>query len=95
MELTLKTTQKFQLVQKVAARLLSGAPVLKELHWLPTCFQDQFKVLVLTFMTLEPLIEGPSHLHFGCGPNPTLKNFPEDVEAWLFWFKEIFSLTTV
>ena len=51
--LPLKTVQKPQLVQNSAARLLTGANyrehithLLQELHWLPVCFQAQFKVLV-------------------------------------------------
>ena len=56
MGLPLKTTQKLRLVQNEAAGLLAGTsyrdhitPVLKELHWLPICFQLEFKVLVMTF----------------------------------------------
>ncbi|XP_077788962.1 uncharacterized protein LOC114600407 [Podarcis muralis] len=60
--LPLKVTQKLQLIQIAAARLVTGSgrqdhitPVLKDLHWLPVCFRAQFKVLVLTFKALKGL----------------------------------------
>uniref|UniRef100_A0A803T733 Reverse transcriptase domain-containing protein n=1 Tax=Anolis carolinensis TaxID=28377 RepID=A0A803T733_ANOCA len=49
--LPLKTARKLQLVQRSAARLITGAsyrerstPLFKELHWLPFIFRSQFKV---------------------------------------------------
>ena len=61
-ELPLKVTQKLQLIQNAAARLVAGSgrrdhitPVLKDLHWLPVRFRAQFKVLVLTFKALNGL----------------------------------------
>uniref|UniRef100_A0A803SRC4 Reverse transcriptase domain-containing protein n=1 Tax=Anolis carolinensis TaxID=28377 RepID=A0A803SRC4_ANOCA len=65
--LPLKTARKLQLVQRAAARLLTGAnyrerstPLFKELHWLPIIFRSQFKVQVLTYKTLNGL--GPAYL---------------------------------
>lgn len=56
MELSLKSTQKRQLVQDVAAGALNRVgfsdhvtPVLFHLYWLLVCGQTQFKVLVITF----------------------------------------------
>ena len=67
MGLPLKVTQKLQLIQNVAARLLTGSGrrdhitlVLKDQHWLPVRFGAQFKVLVLTFKALKGL--GPVYL---------------------------------
>uniref|UniRef100_A0A803T8P4 Reverse transcriptase domain-containing protein n=1 Tax=Anolis carolinensis TaxID=28377 RepID=A0A803T8P4_ANOCA len=52
--LPLKTVRKLQLVQRSAARLITGAsyrerstPLFKQLHWLPISFQAQFKVQVI------------------------------------------------
>ena len=57
--LPLKSVRKLQLVQRAAARLLTGAgyrehttPLLKQLHWLPVHFWAQFKVLVMTYRAL-------------------------------------------
>uniref|UniRef100_A0A803T4E3 Reverse transcriptase domain-containing protein n=1 Tax=Anolis carolinensis TaxID=28377 RepID=A0A803T4E3_ANOCA len=65
--LPLKTAQKLQLVQRAAARLITGAayrertiPLLSQLHWLPICYQAQFKVLVLTYKALNG--SGPIYL---------------------------------
>ena len=65
--LPLKMTQKLQLVQNAAARLLTGTsykdhitPVLKELHQLPIHFQSEFKILTMTFKALNSL--GPQYL---------------------------------
>lgn len=64
LELPLETTEKLQLIQNVAARMLRGAnkydqmtPILCELHWLLIRLCVQFKVLILSFKTrngLEP-----------------------------------------
>ena len=55
----MKTVWKLQLVQRAAARLLTGVgyrehttPLLKQLHWHPVCFRMQFKVLVITYKAL-------------------------------------------
>uniref|UniRef100_A0A803T7X0 Reverse transcriptase domain-containing protein n=1 Tax=Anolis carolinensis TaxID=28377 RepID=A0A803T7X0_ANOCA len=60
--LPLKTARKLQLVQRAAARFLTGAnyrerstPLFKELHWLPFTFRTQFKVQVLTYKALNGL----------------------------------------
>uniref|UniRef100_A0A803TII9 Reverse transcriptase domain-containing protein n=1 Tax=Anolis carolinensis TaxID=28377 RepID=A0A803TII9_ANOCA len=65
--LPLKTARKFQLVQRAAARMLTGAPyrdrstlLFRELHWLPFIYRAQFKVRVLTYKALNGL--GPSYL---------------------------------
>uniref|UniRef100_A0A803TWX2 Reverse transcriptase domain-containing protein n=1 Tax=Anolis carolinensis TaxID=28377 RepID=A0A803TWX2_ANOCA len=59
--LPLKTARKLQLVQRSAARLLTGAnyrarstPLFKELHWLPFTFRAQFKVQVITYKVWDP-----------------------------------------
>lgn len=61
-ELPSKTTQKLQLVLNTATPLLSGSsqwehilPILKQLHWLPVCFQVQFNMLFVTFKVLHIL----------------------------------------
>ena len=53
MGLPLKTVRNLQLVLNAVARLIVGTrrfehirPILARLHWLPICFQAQFKVLV-------------------------------------------------
>ena len=61
--LHLKLLRKLELVQNVAARLLSGAaptPLLRELHWLPIHYRARFKVLVLVYIALNNL--GPGYL---------------------------------
>ncbi|KAF7246760.1 Reelin [Varanus komodoensis] len=65
--LPLKTVRILQLVQNRAARLLTGTgryvhmtPVLRQLHWLPIEVRAQFKVLVITYKTLNGL--GPGYL---------------------------------
>uniref|UniRef100_A0A803TNY3 Reverse transcriptase domain-containing protein n=1 Tax=Anolis carolinensis TaxID=28377 RepID=A0A803TNY3_ANOCA len=65
--LPLKTARKLQLVQRSAARFLTGAgyrehtmPLLKQLHWLPINCRAQFKVQVLTYKALHSL--GPTYL---------------------------------
>uniref|UniRef100_A0A803TL80 Reverse transcriptase domain-containing protein n=1 Tax=Anolis carolinensis TaxID=28377 RepID=A0A803TL80_ANOCA len=65
--LPLKTARKLQLVQRAAARLITGAayrerttPLLSQLHWLPICYRAQFKVLVLTYKALNG--SGPIYL---------------------------------
>ena len=52
--------QRLQEVQNAAARLIPGArrrdhisPVLRQLHWLPVCQRDQFKLAVLVFKALH------------------------------------------
>ena len=51
---------KLQLVQNMAARLVSATPrgdhitpVLKSLHWLPISFRAKYKVFVITFKALH------------------------------------------
>ena len=58
---------KLQRVQNVAARLVSGvrkpdhiSPTLKALHWLPIEKQIIFKILLMTYKTLNGL--APSYL---------------------------------
>nr|XP_060615104.1 uncharacterized protein LOC132764950 [Anolis sagrei ordinatus] len=65
--LPLKTARKLQMVQRSAARLLTGAalrehttPLLSQLHWLPICYQAQFKVLALAYKALHS--SGPTYL---------------------------------
>ncbi|XP_029998146.1 uncharacterized protein LOC115424892, partial [Sphaeramia orbicularis] len=59
--------KSFQLVQNAAARLLTGTnrrdhitPVLQALHWLPIQFRIRFKILLLTYKTINGM--GPSYL---------------------------------
>ena len=59
--------RRLQLVQNVAARLLTGkrkhdhiTPVLASLHWLPVQFRIDFKILLLVFKVLNGL--APSYL---------------------------------
>ena len=59
--------KKFQLVQNAAARLLTGTnrrehitPVLQTLHWLPVEFRVKFKILLLTYKSINGL--GPAYL---------------------------------
>ena len=54
--------QKLQYVQDYAARLLTGTrkydsitPILKELHWLPVAERIHYKILLLTFKSLNNL----------------------------------------
>src|SRR4029434_421590 len=61
-----KTTERLQLIQNSAARLLNRAkrrehisPVLAALHWLPVTFRIDFKVLLLIYKTLKG--RGPSY----------------------------------
>ncbi|KAF7251871.1 C-1-tetrahydrofolate synthase, cytoplasmic [Varanus komodoensis] len=63
----LKTVRILQMVQNIAARLLTGTgryvhmtPVLHQLHWLPIEVRAQFKVLVITYKALNGL--GPGYL---------------------------------
>ncbi|KAF7239998.1 Pro-neuregulin-1, membrane-bound isoform [Varanus komodoensis] len=65
--LPLKTVRILQLVQNIAARLLTGTgryshitPILYQLHRLPVEVQAQFRVLVLTYKALNSL--GPGYL---------------------------------
>ena len=58
---------RLQLVQNAAARLITGTrrfehitPILAELHWLPVPFRIDFKILLLTFKSLNGL--APSYL---------------------------------
>ncbi|KAF7251615.1 Ena/VASP-like protein [Varanus komodoensis] len=66
-QLPLKMVRILHLVQNRAARLLTGTgrcsyitPVLCQLHWLPIEVRAQFKVLVMTYKTLNGL--GPGYL---------------------------------
>ena len=65
--LPLRLMRKLQVVQNVAARLLSGvrkyhhiSPILATLHWLPIRYSVDFKVLMLTYKALNGL--GPRYL---------------------------------
>lgn len=58
--LPLKSTWKIQLIQNVAAWLLSGGsrwehilPILKPVHWLPVSFWVQFKLLAVTLKLMS------------------------------------------
>ena len=74
--------KSFQLVQNAAARLLTGTnrrehitPVLQALHWLPVEFRIRFKILLLTYKTINGL--GPSYLRDDLvpyQPNRTLRS---------------------
>ena len=62
-----KTTERLQLIQNSAARLLTRtkrrehiSPVLAALHWLPVTFRIDFKVLLLIYKALNGL--GPSYI---------------------------------
>ena len=57
--------QKLQYVQNAAARLITGirkhhhiTPILMDLHWLPVNERIQFKILLLTFKSLNGLAPG-------------------------------------
>ena len=57
-----KDMNKLQRIQNSAARLVSLqkkcqhiTPILKDLHWLPVKFRIQFKIIVLTFKSLNGL----------------------------------------
>ena len=59
--------QRLQLLQNAAARVITGTgkfehitPVLQELHWLPIRYRSIFKILLITFKTLNG--EGPEYL---------------------------------
>ena len=61
------TTERLQLIQNSAARLLTRtrrrehiSPVLAALHWLPVTFRVDFKVLLLVYKALHGL--GPSYI---------------------------------
>lgn len=57
-ELSLKTSQKLQLIQRAVARMLTGmnrfqhVTLLQELHWLPVVFCAWSMVLVISFKGL-------------------------------------------
>ena len=58
----LRVTNKLQRVQNAAARLLykktkrtQTTPLLKQLHWLPVIYRIKFKILLLTFKSLNNL----------------------------------------
>ena len=56
-----KSLSRLQLVQNLAARLLTGfnrhhiTPVLASLHWLPVRFRIDFKILLITFKARQGL----------------------------------------
>ena len=63
-----KSTDRLQLVQNAAARVLTKTkmrehitPVLASLHWLPVTFRIDFKILLLVYKALYGL--APSYLH--------------------------------
>ncbi|XP_061465090.1 solute carrier family 49 member 4 isoform X2 [Rhineura floridana] len=60
--LSARSLRPLKLVQRAAARMLTGAglqmhttPLLYQLHWLPILFRHQFKILVLAFKALHGL----------------------------------------
>ena len=62
MGLPLRLMWKLQMVQNAAARLLTEvkryqhiSPTLAVLHWLPICFRIDFKVLKMTYKSLNGL----------------------------------------
>uniref|UniRef100_A0A803TPZ2 Reverse transcriptase domain-containing protein n=1 Tax=Anolis carolinensis TaxID=28377 RepID=A0A803TPZ2_ANOCA len=84
--LPLKTVWK--LVQRFAARLLTGAPfrehttpLLKQLHWLPVSYQAQFKVLDLAYKTLNG--SGPTYLSERISPYGPSRRLRSSSEALL------------
>ena len=63
-----KTTDRLQLVQNAAARVLTKTrmrahitPVLASLHWLPVVFRIDFKILLLVYKALNGL--APAYLY--------------------------------
>ena len=56
-------------------------PVLKDLHWLPVRFRAQFKVLVLTFKTLNGL--GPVYLKERLHPHRSARTLRSSAEGFL------------
>uniref|UniRef100_A0A803TKZ4 Reverse transcriptase domain-containing protein n=1 Tax=Anolis carolinensis TaxID=28377 RepID=A0A803TKZ4_ANOCA len=86
--LPLKTARKLQLVQRSAARLLTGAnyrtrstPLFKELHWLPFIFRAQFKVQVVTYKALNGL--EPTYLGDRISPYEPARSLHSSGEALL------------
>uniref|UniRef100_A0A803SWN1 Reverse transcriptase domain-containing protein n=1 Tax=Anolis carolinensis TaxID=28377 RepID=A0A803SWN1_ANOCA len=86
--LPLKTVRKLQLVQRSAARLLTGAayrerstPLFKQLHWLPIIFRAQFKVQVITYKALNGL--GPAYLRDRVVPYEPTRSLRSSGEALL------------
>ena len=70
---------KLQLIQNIAARIVTGArkydhitPVLKSLHWLPIPSRIEFKVLCLTFRALHG--DAPVYLKELIVPHQTGRN---------------------
>uniref|UniRef100_A0A803TS28 Reverse transcriptase domain-containing protein n=1 Tax=Anolis carolinensis TaxID=28377 RepID=A0A803TS28_ANOCA len=83
-----KTVRKLELVQRSAARLLTGAPyrehttpLLKQLHWLPVSFWAQFKVLALAYKTLNG--SGPTYLSERISPYEPPRRLRSSSEALL------------
>uniref|UniRef100_A0A803TBL4 Reverse transcriptase domain-containing protein n=1 Tax=Anolis carolinensis TaxID=28377 RepID=A0A803TBL4_ANOCA len=86
--LPLKTVRKLQLVQRSAARLLTGAayrewstPLFKQLHWLPIIFRAQFKVQVITYKALNG--SGPACLRDRIVPYEPTRSLRSSGEALL------------
>ncbi|XP_062818981.1 probable RNA-directed DNA polymerase from transposon BS isoform X1 [Anolis carolinensis] len=86
--LPLKTARKLQLVQRSAARFLTGAgyrehtmPQLKQLHWLPINFRAQFKVQVLTYKALHGSV--PTYLRDRISSYETVRTLRSSGEALL------------
>ena len=82
-----KATDRLQLVQNAAARVLTKTkmrehitPVLASLHWLPVVFRIDFKILLLVYKALNGL--APSYL-YDClpryVPNRTLRSSSADL----------------
>ena len=70
---------KLQLIQNIAARIITGArkydhitPVLKSLHWLPIPSRIEFKILCLTFRALHG--DAPVYLKHLIVPHQTGRN---------------------
>lgn len=62
-----KTTERLQLIQNCAARLITKTrrrehitPILATLHWLPVTFRIDFKILLLAYKALNG--QGPSYI---------------------------------
>ncbi|XP_062831034.1 probable RNA-directed DNA polymerase from transposon BS [Anolis carolinensis] len=101
--LPVKTVWKFQLVQRLAARFLTGAgyrehtmPLLKQLHWPPINCWAQFKVQVLTYKALNG--SGPAYLHDRISPfelvralrssREALLLLPPPSQVWFMWTRD-------
>ena len=82
------TLRPLTLLQNFAARLIlrkskfsSATPLLRELHWLPITYRIQFKVLLLTYKTLQS--DGPSYLSSLLNPLPIVRSLRSNSGALL------------